>query len=145
MSEHRHSGEYHRADPQYRKRMQAWLGFTLVAGVAFLLGLWVWLGRLDASVDLERYEQWLNRLLAGLCLMLAAASAGFGLWLHRLARACKQERRWPPTTMRTSADVRIRYLTSADALVTQMRAGAFALGLFALALSGWSAWLLWSR
>jgi hypothetical protein len=44
--------------------------------------------------------------------------------------------------MRTSSDVRIRYLTSADALVTQMRGGAYGLALLALALFAWGGWLL---
>jgi hypothetical protein len=45
--------------------------------------------------------------------------------------------------MRTSADVRIRYLTSADSLVTQLKAGAFGLTLLAVALVSWAAWLFW--
>jgi hypothetical protein len=44
--------------------------------------------------------------------------------------------------MRTSADVRIRYLTSADTMVVQMKAGAFGLGLAALGLLGYGAWLM---
>ena len=43
--------------------------------------------------------------------------------------------------MRTSADVRIRYLTSADTLVTQLKAAALALGILALALCAWAIWL----
>ena len=43
--------------------------------------------------------------------------------------------------MRTSADVRVRYLTSADALVAQLRGAAIALGVVALLLAGWAVWL----
>ena len=46
--------------------------------------------------------------------------------------------------MRTSADVRIRYLTSADSLVTQLKATALALGILALLLCAWAIWLFWS-
>ena len=44
--------------------------------------------------------------------------------------------------MRTSADVRIRYLTAADGLVVQMKVGAFALALLAAGLAGWGVWLV---
>ena len=46
--------------------------------------------------------------------------------------------------MRTSADVRIRYLTSADSLVTQLKATAIALGVLALLLCAWAVWLFWN-
>jgi hypothetical protein len=46
--------------------------------------------------------------------------------------------------LRTSADVRIRYLTSADSLVTQLNAGAMALAVLAAALIGWGIWLFFS-
>ena len=46
--------------------------------------------------------------------------------------------------MRTSADVRIRYLTSADTLVGQLKGTAVALAMLALGLCVWAAWLLWS-
>lgn len=137
-------GEFHRADPAYRRQMQIVLALTVVFGAAALAALHWWLGRLGAQAgagDLEIYETWLHRLLAGLCLVLAAAAAGFGQWLYRTARATGKERRWPPTAMRTSSDVRIRWLTSADALVTQLRGGAFALFALAIVLAGWSAWL----
>ena len=46
--------------------------------------------------------------------------------------------------MRTSADVRIRYLTSADSFVAQLRAGAFAIGLISVLLVAGGIWLLWT-
>jgi hypothetical protein len=77
-----------------------------------------------------------------LCIALGVASAVFALWLFRLAARTRAERRWPPSAMRTSADMRIRYLTSADSLVVQMKAGAFALALAAAGMLGWGVWLL---
>jgi flagellar basal body-associated protein FliL len=145
MSERPKSGEYHRADPAYRRQMQIFLAVTIVVGLAALVALQLWLGRLASSAalgDLSVYQSWLNRLLAGLCLLFAVTAAGFALWMFRFAQASKAERRWPPSSMRTSADVRIRYLTSADSLVTQLRGSAFALALLALLLAGWAAWLL---
>ncbi len=144
MHDQDRQGEFHRADPAYRRQMQLALALTIVLGTVALLALRWWLARLGAHAgtgDLETYETWLHRLLAGLCLVLAAAAAGFGQWLYRTARATAQERRWPPTAMRTSSDVRIRWLTSADALVTQLRGGAFALFALAIVLAGWSVWL----
>ena len=144
MSEQRNNGEYHRADPAYRRQMQIFLVLTVVAGALALLGLHAWLGRLAASAsqgDLLAYQAWLNRLLAGLCIVLGVTAAGFAQWMYRMALATKAERRWPPSSMRTSADVRIRYLTSADSLVTQLKGSACALALLAVALGGWAIWL----
>jgi hypothetical protein len=144
MRDQDRQGEFHRADPAYRRQMQVALALTLVVGGAALAGLHWWLGRLGAHAavgDLTTYETWLHRLLAGLCIVLAVAAAGFAQWLHRTARATAQERRWPPTSMRTSSDVRIRWLTSADALVTQVRGGAYALYALALILFAWGLWL----
>lgn len=144
MRDQDRQGEFHRADPAYRRQMQLALGLTIFVGVLALVALQWWLARLGANAgagDLGTYETWLHRLLAGLCLVLAAAAAGFGQWLYRTARATARERRWPPTAMRTSSDVRIRWLTSADALVTQLRGAAFVLFAFAIVLAGWSAWL----
>ena len=144
MRDQDRQGEFHRADPAYRRQMQVALLLTVLVGAAALVALQWWLARLGAhagSGDLTNYETWLHRLLAGLCVVLAAASAGFEQWLYRTARATAQERRWPPATMRTSSDVRIRWLTSADSLVTQLRGGAFALFALAATLAGWAAWL----
>lgn len=145
MSEQRNSGDFHRADPAYRRQMQIWLGATCVIGVLALVGLQLWLRSLTAAAahgDLSTYQAWLHRILAGLCLVLAATAAGFGQWLYRMARASKRERRWPPASMRTSADVRIRYLTSADSLVVQLKAAALVLAALALILGAWAVSIL---
>lgn len=147
MAQLGNNGEFHRADPAYRRQMQVWLGITIVLGVLLLVGLQWWLRKISAhagSGDLFFYQAWLHRLLAGLCLVLGAAAAGFAQWLFRMALASSAERRWPPNSMRTSADVRIRYLTSADSLVTQLKATAIALGVLALLLCAWAVWLFWN-
>jgi hypothetical protein len=144
MRDQDRQGEFHRADPGYRRQMQIALALTIVVGAVALLGLQWWLRKLGAHAgagDLDNYETWLHRLLAGLCLVLAAAAAGFGLWLYRTARDTARERRWPPSSMRTSSDVRIRWLTSADALVAQLRGGAYALFALAIVLAAWAIWL----
>jgi hypothetical protein len=143
MAEQR-QGEVHRADPAYRRQMQVVLVVTVVIGAAALFALQWWLRRLGAQAGtggLLAYDAWLHRLLGGLCLSLAAAAAVFATWLYRTAKDAARERRWPPSAMRTSADVRVRYLTSADALVAQLRGGAIALAVIALLLCGWAAWL----
>jgi hypothetical protein len=148
MSEARDNGTIHRADPQYRRRMQMWLVVCSIAGAILLACLVWWLSQLTQVMsqgDVDAYQRWLQRLMAGICLLLAAAAAGFAFWLQRLARATKAERRWPPASMPTSADMRIRYLTSADALVTQLQAGAWGLFALAFALAAWATWLLWPR
>lgn len=141
------NGEFHRADPAYRRQMQLWLLLTVVVGAVVLVGLQWWLRRLGSSArmgDLFVYQAWLHRLLGGLCLVLAAASAGFAFWIRRVAEASRVERRWPPSSMRTSADVRIRYLTSADSLVGQLKATSITLALLAALLFGWALWLFWA-
>lgn len=141
------NGEFHRADPAYRRLMLLMLVLTVVIGAIVLLGLQWWLGRLGSSPsmgDLFVYERWLHRLLGGLCLMLGSASGGFALWMHRMAEASRVERRWPPSSMRTSADIRIRYLTSADALVGQLKAASLALAVLAALLCAWAIWLFWA-
>jgi hypothetical protein len=148
MSEARDNGTIQRADPQYRRRMLRWLVVCSIAGAILLAGLVWWLSQLTQVMsqgDVDAYQRWLQRLMTGICLLLAAAAAGFAFWLQRLARATKAERRWPPASMPTSADMRIRYLTSADALVTQLQAGAWCLFALAFALAAWAAWLLWPQ
>lgn len=147
MSEQRQNGEYHRADPVYRRQMQVFLALTIVVGIGALVALQFWLRKLGATAgqgDPFALANWLNRLLGGLCLLLGVTAAGFAQWMYRIAMASKAERRWPPSSMRTSADIRIRYLTSADSLVAQLRGSAIALGLLALLLIAWAAWLLWT-
>ena len=123
--------------------MQLALAATVVVGIGALVALHFWLGGLRADAgDVGAYQQALARVLAVVILVLAFFAAVFAAWLFRLAAATRAERRWPPSAMRTSSDVRIRYLTSADALVTQMKGGALALGLLALGLAAWGAWLL---
>jgi hypothetical protein len=145
MNQPRQEGEIHRADPAYRRQMWTWFALTVVAGAIALFALDRWLDGLREGMAVDqgvRFEQGLHRLLAGVCLLFAAAATGFGLWLRRIAEATRRDRRWPPAAMRTSQDVRIRYLTSADALVLQFRMGAFALFALAVGLAGWAAWLL---
>jgi hypothetical protein len=141
MKDLRNSGEYHKADPGWRRRMQALLVALVLVGIGLLAFLQWWQARI-ARGGIEAMERGLHTGLAIVCLMLGLAAAAFGIWLFRLALATRAERRWPPSHMRTSSDVRIRYLTSADSLVVQMKAGAFALGLAALGLLGYGAWLL---
>ena len=139
------NGEYHRADPAYRRQMQLFLALTVVGGLVAVFALQVWLRKLGAHAnagELATYQAWLSRLLGALCLLLGTAAAGFALWLRRMALDSRSERRWPPSNMRTSADVRIRYLTSADTLVAQLLGTAIALGVLALLLCGWGLRLL---
>jgi hypothetical protein len=141
MTDHRNSGEYHKADPGWRRRMQGVLVALVVAGIALLAFLQWWQARLAGSGS-EGAVRGLHWGLGILCIALGLVAAVFATWLFRIAAATRAERRWPPSHMRTSSDVRIRYLTSADSLVVQMRAGAIALVLAALALAGYGAWLL---
>lgn len=146
MSEPRNNGEFHRADPAYRKQLQVWLTVLVIAGAVGLVALQHWLARLNATLgasDPYSMQVWLQRLLAGICLMLAASGGGFAFWLFRMAKESRRERRWPPSRMRTSQDVRIRYLTSADALVSQLTALAAVLALISFALAAWAFWLFW--
>jgi hypothetical protein len=147
LSEQRHNGEYHRADPAWRRTVIGLLLAMVVLGIGALFGLQYWLDRMHAQSagDLLAYHHSLARALAALCFVLAFVALCFAAWMFRLAAATRADRRWPPSSMRTSSDVRIRYLTSADALVTQLKAGAFAVVLAALALAGWAAWLLRSN
>ena len=142
-----HNGDFHRADPAYRRQMQVFLALTVLVGVVAVIALQLWLRRLGAHAqvgDLATYQAWLHRLLGALCLVLGTCAAVFALWLRRIAVDSRRERRWPPSNMRTSADVRIRYLTSADTLVTQMQAAAVVLGLLAITLCGWAGWLFFA-
>ena len=145
MSQSDQSGEFHRADPAYRRVMQLWLIACVGGGALMLLALNLWLRRLDISLmhsDLDAYQRWMNRLLAGLCVLLGLGMSVFGLWLQRIAKQTRLERRWPPASMKTSTDIRIRYLTSADAFVQQMQASVWLLWLVALGLFAWAGWLL---
>ena len=145
MAQERNSGEFHRADPAWRRTMMVVLVLTAVFGIAALVLLNLWLSRQGVRLsrgDLAGFERSLHQVLAIICLALGAAAAVFSAWLFGVSAATRAERRWPPSQMRTSSDVRIRYLTSADALVTQMRGGAYGLALLALALFAWGGWLL---
>jgi hypothetical protein len=145
MNQPRQEGEIHRADPAYRRRMWAWFAFSVVAGAIALFALQYWLGTLRAGMGADNgqaFSMWLHRLLAGLCVMIAVAAIAFGAWLRRLGEATRRDRRWPPLAMRTSSDVRVRYLTSADALVTQFRTGSVVLFVLAALFLAWAAWLV---
>jgi len=144
LKDQRNNGEFHRADPGRRRHMQVLLVATVVVAVAALAGLHLWLSRLaaHASGDPGAYHHALKLAMGGLCLVFALAAGVFAIWLFGLAKATHAERRWPPSSMHTSSDVRIRYLTSADALVAQMKGGAIVLALLALALGGWGIWVL---
>jgi len=147
MNQPRQEGEIHRADPAYRRQMWAWFGFTVVAGALVLFALQYWLDGLRADMgadDGRAFGMWLHRLIAGLCVAFAVAAIIFGAWLRRLAEATRRDRRWPPNAMRTSSDVRVRYLTSADALVSQFRTGSVVLFVFAALFLAWAAWLVLS-
>ena len=124
--------------------MQMLLVVIALLGLGAVAALHWWLsGLTGASAGaMPDYQQALQRVMGGVCMAFGLAAAAFAFWLFRIAAAARAERRWPPSSMRTSADVRIRYLTSADALASQMRAGALVLALLAAALIGWSAWLL---
>ena len=147
MNQPRQQGEIHRADPAYKRQMWAWFAFTVVAGAVVLFALDRWLGTLRAGMAVDQgvaFALWLQRLIAGLCVLFAVVAVIFGVWLRQLATATHNERRWPPSTLRTSSDIRVRYLTSADALVQQFRAGALVLFALAAALLAWAAWLLFA-
>jgi hypothetical protein len=133
------AGEIHRADPAYRRMMWRWFAVSVVGGAIALASLQLWMESMRGGAD---FHAWLQRVLAGVCLLLAALAVGFGAWLRGIASASARDRRWPPVAMRTSQDVRVRYLTSADALVAQFRAGAWALFTAALALAAWAGWLI---
>lgn len=145
MSE-RQQGEVHRADPAFKRQMAGWVAFTVVAGSIALFALNRWLGSMRslAGDDPAQAQLWLQRVIAGICVGLAIVAAVYALRLRAIAAATRRERRWPPSTMRTTEDVRVRYLTSADALVSQMHVGAATLWVLAAALLGWAAWLFWS-
>jgi hypothetical protein len=145
MTDHRNTGEFHKADPAWRRRMQGVLAATVVFGIGGLVALQLWLRRMSARMsrgDLFGFEHSLHQVLGVLCLLLGLTGLVFAIWLFKLAAATRAERRWPPSRMRTSADVRIRYLTSADSLVVQMKGGAIGLSIIALGLLGWGGWLL---
>ena len=123
------------------------LGFlvaSVLVGIGALVALQLWLDKVLArnGGDFVASEHAFRQAFALVCLFFALVAAGFAAWLFRLAAATRADRRWPPNSMRTSSDVRIRYLTSADALVGRMKAGAFALALAAVALAAWGIWWL---
>ena len=115
-------GDFHKADPAYRRQMMVLLAIVVVIGAAALVGLQFWLTKLGARAN-------------------AGELLGYETWLMRTAQATRLERRWPPSSMRTSSDVRIRYLTSADALVTQLQGAVVVLFVLAALLGGWAIWL----
>jgi hypothetical protein len=146
MTEPRRNGEFHHADPAYRKRMLVFLAVTVIVGAIGLVALQYWLTQLTARLggaDPYLLQTWLQRVLAGMCLLLAASGGTFAIWIYRMAKQTRLERRWPPARMRTAQDVRIRYLTSADALVSQLMAASAVLTLVSAAIVAWAVWLLW--
>jgi hypothetical protein len=145
MSQPRQDGEFHRADPAFKRQMTRWVAVVAGGGVIALFALNRWLVAIRAAHgdDPALMQAWMQRVIAGLCLLLAAVGVAYALRLRAVAEATRRERRWPPSSMRTAEDIRVRYLTSADALVTQMKAGAAALWVLAAALTGWAAWLFW--
>jgi hypothetical protein len=145
MNQPRQEGEIHRADPAYRRQMWAWFAFAVVVGAIALFALQYWLAAMRASSGADgglAFGHWLHRLLAVLCALVGIAAVALGAWLRRVAEATRRDRRWPPNAMRTSSDVRVRYLTAADALVTQFRVAGLVLFVAAAGFLAWAVWLL---
>lgn len=144
----RHDPMMHKADPAYRRILLVWLLGSALVGACLLLGLHAWLRHLETTVgrtDVDLYYHWLSRTLAGVALMFAAASLAAGIRLQRLAAASLRDRRWPPLDFRSGSDIRIRYLTSADAFIGNLKLGAYGLFALAAALALWAAWLAQGR
>ncbi len=146
MTEQRHDGEFHKADPVYRRRTQVWLLVVALLGVGAVAALHWWLSLLDARFgagNLGGHIRALHQALGALCVAFGLVAAALAIWLFRIAAATRAERRWPPASMRTSLDVRIRYLTAADSMATRMKGAAAALLLLALGAFAWGArlWL----
>ena len=138
-------GEIHRADPDYRRQMIVWLLVTVVAGAIGLFALVRWLEGLRSQPgmgDPAEMALWLQRLMAGLGLLLATGSAGLAHWLHRTAARTRIEKRWPPKDLQTTSDMPVRYLSSADAMARQLRTGSLVLAGLALAIAVWAGWIL---
>jgi hypothetical protein len=147
MTEQRSNGEFHRADPAHRRKMQILLAVVVVLGLAALVAANLWLmhaGRHLTTVDQFVFRSALHTMVAVPSLLLGLSGAFVAAWLFRLARDTFAERRWPPSGTRTSADVRIRYLTAADSMAVQVRAGAIVMAVVSTGLLAFFAWLLWS-
>jgi len=139
------SGEIHRADPNYRRQMIAWLLVAVVAGAIGLFALVRWLDGLRSQAGMDNPAEvaaWLQRLMAGLGLVLTAGSAGLAHWLYRTAGQTRLEKRWPPKDLQTTSDIPVRYLSSADAVAKQLRTGSLVLAGLALAIAVWAGWIL---
>lgn len=138
------SGEIHRADPGYRRQMLVWLVVAILAGGIGLYALVRWLDELRNSTGQDPRELgiWLQRLMAGLCLLLAAGCAGLAHWLHQVAVRTFAEKRWPPKDLQTTSDMPVRYLSAADGVARQVRAGSMAFAVLAALIAGWGAWLM---
>ena len=69
MKDLRNTGEYHKADPGWRRRMQVLLAVVVAAGIALLAFLQLWLARIAraGSVDGQRA---LHQGLGAVCLVL---------------------------------------------------------------------------
>ncbi|MEO8160384.1 MAG: hypothetical protein ABI588_03115 [Arenimonas sp.] len=147
MSEQSNNGEFHPADPAYRRRIQLLLALVLVLVVVELVAVNTWL--MHAARHLTTTEQFADRhalhyLLAVPSLLLGVFGALVAARMFRLARDTFAARRWPPNGTRSSVDVRIRYLTAAESIAVQVRAGAIALAVLSAGLLAFFAWLLWS-
>ena len=144
MTDQRNPGEFHKADPLWRRRMLQLLAATLAVGVGAQIGLHLWLVGLNEQLshaEIPGLQRSLHRVLGALVLLLALGCAGLAGWALRLAAATRVERRWPPIHLRTVTDVRIRYLSSAEALAGRLKVGAVLLATLVLGLFGWGAWL----
>ena len=138
-------GEIHRADPDYRRQMIVWLLVTVGAGGIMLFALVHWLGELRSQPGMDNPEQvavWLQRLMAGLGLLLAAGSAGLAHWLYRTAESTSREKRWPPKDLQTTSDMPVRYLSSAEAKARHLRLGSRVFTVLAIAMTVWASWLM---
>lgn len=102
--------EIHRADPAYRRRSLLLLAAT--AGVC-ALALWQlhgWLQDVIAHLrisDADEVRRWLRALLTGLAAVPVVPLAFWGRGLRRLARATREEQRFPPKAWKTYRDVRV--------------------------------------
>ena len=138
--------EIHHADKAYRTRSLWLLAAIMIMCVVLLWQLQSWLDSLTTQLggrDPRIVREWVRLLLAGLGFALAIPAIGLSTSLRRLARASRDELRFPPQGLKTMRDVRVLRGPAARSWARRVQAGSSAAMVLAVVFLAWAAWAWW--
>lgn len=129
-------------DFAYRRRKWLWIGFTIVSGSTMLLGMYLWMRRLNASIGTtityEQYSYQLAIVRLVLYFGIAAIASTLAILLLKWSRDTRAQHLWPPKGLQIAADIAPKYGKAAEIIAKRLERSACGLGILAIAMLAWT-------